>query len=172
MDPERKRILGIDPGSRAAGYGVVTLDGERTSFVAAGVIRVRPDMPLALRLERLYGGLMEVIALHRPTVSAVEEVFQAVNTRSALTLGHGRGALILAAVHGGLKVYEYSPTRVKQAVVGYGRAEKTQVQHMVSVLLNMPEHPAQDAADALAVAICHAHSSAGKNFLASCRRVG
>ncbi|NIA09005.1 MAG: crossover junction endodeoxyribonuclease RuvC [Nitrospiraceae bacterium] len=152
-------ILGIDPGSRATGYGVILWENKAARFIGAGVIRPDPRLGFAERLERIYSGLMEVISRHSPTVSAVEGVFQSVNARTALLLGHARGVGILAAVHGGLPVFEYSPMAIKQAVVGYGRAEKSQVQHMVQILLKLSKRPAQDAADALAVAICHAHSS-------------
>ena len=152
-------ILGIDPGSRATGYGLISWEGNSARFIGAGVIRPDPGLNFAKRLERIYSGLTEVIARNNPTVSAVEGVFQSVNARAALLLGHARGVGILAAVHGGLPVFEYSPMAVKQAVVGYGRAEKPQVQHMVQIVLKLSKRPAQDAADALAVAICHAHSS-------------
>ena len=168
----REIILGIDPGSRATGYGIVSWEDNRLHFVNAGIIRPRTELTFAERLERLYSGLNEVIGRHNPTVSAVEGVFYSVNARSALLLGHARGAVILAAVHGGLPVFEYSPMTVKQAVVGYGRAEKTQVQHMVKVLLNLSKKPAQDAADALAVAICHAHSSGSRPIPDSRKRKG
>jgi crossover junction endodeoxyribonuclease RuvC len=157
-------ILGVDPGSRATGFGIISRRGNSLGIVDAGVIRLTSEKRFAKRLERLYARLNEVIRLHHPTVSAVEDVFHAVNPRSALLLGHARGAIMLAAVHGGLPVYEYTPTEVKQAVVGYGRAEKAQVQHMVRILLNLPERPAQDAADALAVAICHASFSGRKEI--------
>jgi crossover junction endodeoxyribonuclease RuvC len=167
-----ERILGIDPGSRATGYGCISHEGSRLRFLGAGVIRLPADMSFARRLERLYAGLAEVISALRPTVSAVEDVFHAVNARSALRLGHARGAAILAAVHADVPVYEYTPLQVKKAVVGYGKAEKAQVQDMVKLLLNLPQRPAQDAADALAVAICHAHS-AGHHILrkATARRI-
>ncbi len=152
-------ILGIDPGSRTTGYGVISWGGSAIQFIGAGVIRPDSGLSFAERLEEIYSGLLEVIARHSPTVSAVEGVFQSVNARTALLLGHARGVGILAAVHGGLPVFEYSPMAVKQAVVGYGRAEKAQVQRMVQILLSLSKRPAQDAADALAVAICHAHSS-------------
>lgn len=152
-------ILGVDPGSRATGYGVVAREGNRLRCVAAGVIRLGSSLLFAQRLERIYAGLSAVIREHSPTIAAVEDVFQAGNVRSALRLGHARGVALLAAVHGGIPVYEYTPMEVKQAVVGYGRAEKVQVQHMVQILLNLVRRPAQDAADALGVAICHAHSS-------------
>lgn len=152
-------ILGIDPGSRATGYGIVSCKENKLHFVNAGIIRPHTKLAFSERLERIYSGLKEVIARHNPTISAVEGVFHSVNARAALLLGHARGAVILASVHGGLPVFEYSPMTVKQAVVGYGRAEKSQVQHMIRLLLNLSQNPAQDAADALAVAICHAHSS-------------
>jgi crossover junction endodeoxyribonuclease RuvC len=155
----REIILGIDPGLRATGYGIVSWEDNQLHFVNAGIIRPNAKLTFAKRLERLYSGLKEVIGQHNPTVSAVEGVFHSINAKAALLLGHVRGTVMLAAVHGGLPVFEYSPMTVKQAVVGYGRAEKTQVQHMIRVLLNLSKKPAQDAADALAVAICHAHSS-------------
>ncbi|MBW1926683.1 MAG: crossover junction endodeoxyribonuclease RuvC [Deltaproteobacteria bacterium] len=164
----REIILGIDPGSLATGYGIVSWEDNRLHFVNAGIIRPHAGLTFAKRLERLYSGLKEVIGRHNPTVSAVEGVFQSVNARAALLLGHARGAVILSAVHGGLPGFEYSPITVKQAVVGYGRAEKSQVQHMVRILLNLSKKPAQDAADALAVAICHAHSS-GSRLLSDSR---
>ncbi|NDY41701.1 crossover junction endodeoxyribonuclease RuvC [Dissulfurirhabdus thermomarina] len=154
-------ILGIDPGSRATGFGLVAVDGTRFRCLGAGVLRTRAGWDLAERLHRIHEGLVEVIRRHRPTAAAVENVFQARNPRSALLLGHVRGVAILAAVREGIPVFEYTPTQVKQAVVGYGRAEKGQVQHMVRLLLNLERRPPQDAADALGVAVCHANFAAG-----------
>ncbi len=152
-------IIGIDPGSRATGYGLLATNGNRLRFVDAGVIRMGQGLAFPQRLDKLYCRLKEVIEIHRPTASAVEDVFYSINAKSALRLGHARGTVILAAVHGGLPVYEYTPLEVKKAVVGYGRAEKSQVQHMICVLLNLSKCPPMDAADALAVAVCHAHTS-------------
>ncbi len=151
-------VLGIDPGSRATGYGLVMRNGQRLSAVAHGVIRPKAKAPLADRLETIFSGLVEQIERHGPVAAAVEEVFFSANARSALTLGQARGVALLAAAVKGLPVFEYTPSVVKNAVVGYGRAEKRQVQHMVRLILGLPGAPAQDAADALAVAICHCNS--------------
>ena len=151
-------ILGIDPGSRATGYGVVHSSGSSLRCLGAGVIRVPADMEFCTRLERLYAGVSSAIDTHAPGVFAIEDVFVAKNAKSAMKLGHARAAAMLAAVHCGLPVYEYTPLQVKKAVVGYGKAEKKQVQHMVKLLLGLASYPAQDASDALAVAICHANS--------------
>lgn len=151
------RILGIDPGSRAAGYGLIEVSGERLDFVACGVIRVRTEQGFAERLREIHAGLGEVIAAHLPQEAAIEEVFMARNPNSALKLGHARGVLMLAALQAGLPLAEYSPRQIKQAAAGYGNADKAQVQHMVRVVLSLNKSPSSDAADALAVAICHAN---------------
>jgi len=152
-------ILGIDPGSRAMGYGIVLNSQAGIKFETAGVLRPPQNLGLAEKLLFLFEGLIEIIDHFKPTASAVEAVFNAKNARSALILGHARGVALLAASTRALEVFEYTPAQVKQAVVGYGRAEKRQVQKMVKLLLNLPAMPAQDAADALAVAICHANSN-------------
>lgn len=151
------RILGIDPGSRAAGYGVVDTDGQRSRAVHYGVIRVANEPTLAARLGRLHEELCAVIAEYRPDEAAIEEVFTAKNARSALVLGQARGVLLLAAGQS-CEVHEYAARKVKKAVAGYGQADKQQVGHMVKMLLGLDRVPAQDAADALAIALCHAHS--------------
>ncbi|MEZ0328263.1 MAG: crossover junction endodeoxyribonuclease RuvC [Dissulfuribacterales bacterium] len=151
-------ILGIDPGSLATGYGVVRVSGNRLSCVETGVIRLASNATLAARLERLYKALQEIIQRLHPTDAAVETVFQSVNVRSALVLSHVRGVALLAAVHGAMHVYEYTPIAIKKAVTGYGRAEKQQVRQMVRLILGTQQSMAQDASDALAVAICHANS--------------
>ncbi len=152
-------ILGIDPGSRATGFGVLEQRGSGLHCIQAGVVRTQKTSCLATRLDAIYKGILRVIDLHHPKVAAVENVFHSNNAKSALVLGHARGAAMLAAVHRGLEVFEYTPMEVKAAVVGYGRAEKNQVQQMVRVILGLAANPPQDAADALAVAICHAHAS-------------
>ena len=152
------RILGIDPGSRATGFGVVEFEGSLLRHVASGVIRP-PEGALAARLAHIFAELERVIAATRPDGSALEAVFASHNARSALVLGHARGAALLACGRAGLDVGEYAPAQVKTAVAGYGAAAKTQVQRMVQKLLGLPESPASDAADALAVAICHGHSA-------------
>jgi crossover junction endodeoxyribonuclease RuvC len=153
-----ERILGIDPGSRLTGYGVIDATRGQLQFVSCGVIRTTQRASFAHRLNEIFDGINEVIQLHGPEVAAVEDVFLATNPRSALKLGQARGAAIVAAMQNGLRVKDYSAKMIKQAVVGYGQAEKVQVQHMVRVLLGLSVAPSTDAADALAVAICHANS--------------
>ena len=153
----RLRILGIDPGSRTTGYGIIDKQGSSIGFVACGTIRTGTSGGIAERLLAIYDELQEIISRHGPDVAAVEDVFMASNPRSALRLGHARGAAVLAAMKSGLRVHDYPPRMVKQAVAGYGQADKTQVQHMVRALLDFSSPPSSDAADALAVAICHAN---------------
>jgi crossover junction endodeoxyribonuclease RuvC len=153
------RVLGIDTGSRATGYGVIEIDGADCVFVDCGVIRVNAADALSLRLKAIHEGMVEVIRDLRPDEAAFESVFHATNVQSALKLGHARGVCIHAAAAADLPVYEYSPTEVKNAVTGYGRAEKPQVQQMVRALLKLVDWPSSyDASDALAVAICHANT--------------
>jgi crossover junction endodeoxyribonuclease RuvC len=156
------RVLGIDCGSQHTGYGVVeqTPDGVLV-YVAAGAVSLKTRDPLAERLLRVHQELQSVIHEHRPEVAAIEEVFYAANAKSALKLGEVRGVAMMTAAACGLPVVGYAPLAVKSAVVGYGRAEKSQVQDMVMRLLKLaaPPEPA-DAADALAVAICHLHTAA------------
>jgi crossover junction endodeoxyribonuclease RuvC len=152
-----ERIIGIDPGSRITGYGVVDADRGQLHFVACGIVKTTTTFPFSHRLNEIFDGINEVIQVHGPATAAIEEVFLATNPRSALKLGHARGAAVVAAMQNGLAVFDYSPRAVKQAVVGYGQAEKNQVQHMVRVLLGLSGAPSADAADALAVAICHAN---------------
>ena len=156
---ESQRILGIDPGSRATGYGVIEKKGNRLYYVTCGVIRLSDKNSFSGRLKIIFDGLCEVIDSHKPTVAAVEDVFVAANPRTALKLGHARGVAVLAALHNGLQVHDYTPRMVKQAVVGYGNADKNQVQQMVRVLLQLSASPSADAADALAVAMCHANQT-------------
>ena len=151
------RILGIDPGSRATGYGVVDTDGQRSRAVHFGVIRVSGDLSLAARLDLLFAGISEVISDYEPDEAAIEQVFTAKNARSALVLGQARGVLLLAAGRH-CEVHEYAARAVKKAVAGYGQADKDQVGHMVKMLLGLDKVPPQDASDALAIALCHAHS--------------
>lgn len=152
-----QRILGIDPGSRITGYGIIDSIPGKVSFVSCGVIKTTLKYPLANRLNEIFEGINEVIQIHDPEVAAVEEVFMASNPNSALKLGQARGAAVVAAMQNGLGVYDYSAKKVKRAVVGYGQAEKGQVQRMIRMLLNLSATPSNDAADALAVAICHAN---------------
>ncbi len=153
------RVFGIDPGSERTGYGCVETDGSRHHLVTCGAITARQTDAFPQRLARIHQQLALLIAEHRPDCVAIENLFHASNVRSALKLGHARGVAMLAAVEAGCPVIEYTPAEVKRAVVGYGRAEKHQVQQMIKLLLGLDRAPApHDAADALAVAICHVHS--------------
>ena len=156
------RVLGIDCGTEYTGYGVAELDGSgELSCQTCGAIRLSSRDPMPLRLSRIFLELSSLIQQYAPDEIAIEDVFYAVNVKSALKLGQVRGVAMLAAAAAGLEVAEYSPLSIKSAVVGYGRAEKEQVQHMVAQLLRLPEPPQpSDAADALAIAICHLHTSA------------
>jgi crossover junction endodeoxyribonuclease RuvC len=154
------RIFGIDPGSIRTGYGCVETDGLRHHLVACGAIASPATESFPDRLARIHLELARLLASHRPDTVAVENVFHGKNARSALKLGHARGVAILAAVQAGCHVVEYTPAEVKRAVVGHGRAEKHQVQHMIKLLLGLAVTPRpHDAADALAIAICHLHSA-------------
>ncbi len=155
--PERLRVLGLDPGSRTTGYGVIEYRTGQWWHVAHGCIAVPPGSAIAARLRRIFEGLTELIALHRPAEVAVERVFVNRNVDSALKLGQARGAALCAVPHE-LAVFEYAPRAVKLALVGSGAAEKPQVAHMVRTVLGLEGRLAADAADALAVALCHAHS--------------
>ena len=154
-----KRVLGIDCGSNATGYGVIDTDGRSSHIVASGVIRTRQRDPFSDRLHQISISLRKLIEIHAPSDVAVEGVFHSVNVRSALQLGHVRGVALLIAAEAGLPIYEYSPLKITSSVVGYGRAEKSQVQQMIMLLLHLDALPPEDAADALAVAICHSHHS-------------
>ena len=155
------RVLGIDCGGAYTGYGIVEMDsGGQLVCLAFGAIKLSPQEPLARRLSRIYNGLEELIADHHPDEVAIEGIFYALNVKSALQLGQVRGVAMLAAAAAGLEVAEYSPLTIKSSVVGYGRAEKQQVQHMVTRLLSLAEPPEpMDASDALAIAICHLHTA-------------
>ena len=163
------RVLGIDPGSRITGYGIVEKQGNRLIHIDNGAIQVGAAGDFAKRLDIIHAKLSELIETYKPTTAAIEQIFVSRNVMSALKLGHARGAAMLAAVHGGLEVHEYTAAQVKSAVVGYGRAGKAQVQQMVKALLKLPEIAQEDASDALAVAICHAHSSQLNQRLTSAR---
>lgn len=160
------RILGIDPGSRFTGFGIITvLRNGKLGYVASGCVRV-PKGSLAERLKVILDGVEEVIQTHHPEVLAIEKVFMARNADSALKLGQARGAALCAALRHNLPVNEYTALQIKRAVVGSGRGEKKQVQHMVTALLGLSGTPQADAADALAAAICHAHTAFGQHALA------
>ncbi len=152
-------ILGIDPGFAITGYGVVKYEGNKFSVIDYGAVTTPAGMEMPKRLLSLSEGLEKVIEKFRPDFISVEELFFNKNIKTALNVGHGRGVVLLTAAKSGIPVFEYTPLQVKQSVVGYGRAEKAQVQQMVKVLLNLPAIPKpDDVADALAIAICHGHS--------------
>lgn len=150
-------ILGIDPGSRKTGFGIIHFNGGRSDYVTSGVIRL-PEASLPERLGIIHAGVAELIELHCPQELAIERVFMARSADSALKLGQARGAAIVACVARDMAVAEYSARQIKQSVVGTGAADKAQVQHMVKALLKLPAQPQEDAADALAAALCHAHT--------------
>jgi crossover junction endodeoxyribonuclease RuvC len=155
------RIIGIDPGSERTGYAIIDSDGADQRAILFGVISTSSRLPFHKRLQRIYVELMSVLERQQADAMAVEGVFYAVNVQSALKLGHARGVALLVAAQRQLPVFEYSPLEIKNSIVGYGRAEKHQVQSMVRLLLRLPEDPLPaDAADALAVAICHSHRCA------------
>jgi crossover junction endodeoxyribonuclease RuvC len=155
------RIFGIDPGSERTGYGCVETDGRRHHLVACGAIAAHQADSFPHRLARIHAELSALLASLHPDCVAIENLFYATNVRSALKLGHARGVAMLAAIQAGCEVVEYTPAEIKRAVVGYGRAEKHQVGQMVKLLLGLTAAPSpHDAADALAVAICHMHSMA------------
>src|SRR3954469_10215508 len=155
-------IFGIDPGSERTGYGCVETDGRRHRLVVCGALSAPHDASFPDRLRHIHHGLVTLLAEHRPDCIAIENIFHAKNVRRALRLGHARGVALLAASAGGAPIAEYAPAEIKRAVVGFGRAEKQQVGQMVKVLLGLDAIPSpHDAADAIAVAICHIHSSPG-----------
>jgi crossover junction endodeoxyribonuclease RuvC len=152
------KVFGIDPGSARTGYGCVQSDGSRHRMITCGAITIPAVLSFPEKLKTIHVGLGALMAQHRPDVVAIENLFHAVNARSALKLGHARGVAMLAAVEAGLPIFEYTPAEVKQSVVGYGRAEKGQVQSMVQLLLGLSDPPTPfDASDALAIAMCHLH---------------
>jgi crossover junction endodeoxyribonuclease RuvC len=156
------KIFGIDPGSERTGYGCVETLGSRHHLVICGSLSAPARSTFPEKLKYIHAGLVTLLATHRPDCVAVETIFYSRNVRSALKLGHARGIALLAASEAGLPVVEYAPAEIKRAVVGYGRAEKHQVQQMIKLLLGLDAPPSpHDAADALAVAICHVHSATG-----------
>lgn len=158
------RVLGIDPGSETLGWGIVEGSGLKYAAVDYGVVKSNPRQPFAKRLVNIYDGVSAVIESFQPDVVSIEEAFYAVNVKVALKLGQVRGALLLLAEQRGLEIAEYAPRLIKQTVVGYGNAEKHQVQEMVKVLLRLKSVPTpHDAADALAMAICHFHHAGVRN---------
>ncbi|MFQ5470409.1 MAG: crossover junction endodeoxyribonuclease RuvC [Gammaproteobacteria bacterium] len=151
------RILGIDPGSRVTGFGIIDVVKQRTIYIDSGCIRTDTDR-LPERLKIIFSGINDVVGHYEPDEMAIENVFMQRNVDSALKLGQARGAAICAVVTNSVPVHEYTPAQIKQAIVGKGNAEKTQVQHMVKALLSLTQSPQSDAADALACALCHCHT--------------
>lgn len=152
-------IMGIDPGFAITGYGIVKYEGNKFSVIDYGAVTTEASEPFPKRLLLLHEGLQDLIEKHKPDAIAVEELFFNKNIKTALNVGHGRGVALLAGAKAGIEVFEYTPLQVKQSVVGYGRAEKTQIQQMIKVILNLPKVPKpDDVADALAIAVCHGHS--------------
>jgi crossover junction endodeoxyribonuclease RuvC len=152
-------VFGIDPGSHRTGYGCIETDGSRHRVVLSGAIAISARLTFPEKLGEIHARLAECIDASHPDVVAIEDLFHATNARSALKLGHARGVAMLAAVQAGIDVVEYTPAEIKRAVVGYGRADKHQVQQMIKLILGLTTLPApHDAADALAVAVCHVHS--------------
>jgi len=153
-------VLGIDPGTAITGYGIVRCSGDTLEPVTCGVITTSANSPLPLRLQHLYRQLLDLTNTYHPTEASVEKLFFGRNARTAMAVGHARGVILLALADAGLPIHDYTPLQVKQALTGYGRASKEQMQQMVRLLLRLETIPRpDDAADALAVAICHAHSS-------------
>ena len=163
------RILGIDPGLRTTGFGVIDAEGSHLHYVASGTIKTDAVHigQLPARLKIIFDGICEISARYKPQCSVVEIVFVNVNPQSTLLLGQARGAAVTALMHGNIKVAEYTALQMKKAIVGHGKAAKEQVQEMVKRLLTLPSLPGKDAADALGLAICHAH--AAKSFAAMAR---
>ncbi len=153
-------VIGIDPGTALTGYGIIEeLPDQSLQVIDFGVIRTDSTDKPEIRLRKIFSQLNEILALHKPETGAVEKLFFQRNTRTAMSVGQARGVAILSLAEAGLSISEYGPVEIKQAVVGYGKASKNQVQQMVKILLNLQEIPKpDDAADALAVAICHIHS--------------
>lgn len=161
----KRRVLGIDPGTATTGYGVVEEDGNQLRALVSGVIRTSSDQPTPARLQVIYRELQELASEWQPMEAAVEELFFSKNVRTAMSVGQARGVAILSLAEAGLEVAEYTPLAIKQAVTGYGSADKAQMQEMVKMLLDLDEIPRpDDAADALAVAVCHLHSSRLKSL--------
>ena len=161
------RILGVDPGLRITGFGLIEKHGNTLNYLASGCIKTDGKAPLPRRLATIYAGLSELIETYRPDQAVVEIVFVNVNPQSTLLLGQARGAAVTALVAHNVEVAEYTALQIKQAVVGHGKAAKTQVQHMVKRLLSISGDPSADAADALAAAIAHAHGGQGLGAMAT-----
>jgi crossover junction endodeoxyribonuclease RuvC len=159
------RIMGIDPGYAISGFGVIDYTGNSFKVVDYGVVTTESSLSMPERLKILYDSYTQLLDIHKPEAVAIEELFFNKNSKTVIAVGQARGVHILAAVNKAINIYEYTPLQIKQGIVGYGRAEKRQVQEMTKVMLNLATIPKpDDAADALAVAICHAHSLKFKNL--------
>lgn len=159
------RIIGIDPGIAIVGYGIIDVNGNNSKLVDYGVIETKAHVDLPKRLEEIYLSLDKIIKYYKPTEVAIEELFFSKNVKTAITVGHGRGVEVLACKMNNLEIYEYTPLQIKEAITGYGRADKKQIQQMVKMLLNMEKIPKpDDAADALAVALTHGSVNSFKDM--------
>ncbi len=152
------RVLGVDPGTRVVGYGLIDLVGPRVSYIECGVLKLPTDEAIPQRIHRLTVALAEVVSEFAPAVMAIEAAFHGVNAMSALKLGQARGAIMTMAIDRGLEVHEYPPATVKKAVAGHGRATKAEIQARVRLLCHLRREPSSDAADALAIALCYGHT--------------
>ncbi|MCH8013656.1 MAG: crossover junction endodeoxyribonuclease RuvC [Candidatus Dadabacteria bacterium] len=164
------RVIGIDPGSRVCGYGVLEAQNGEVTYLISGCIAPNPALPFNQRLKVIYDGLLKVIDQHTPDVMSIEDIFFAKNAKSAIKLGQAKGVALLAGSNAGISIYEYAPTKVKLALTGRGRANKAEVQNMLSKLLGVTTWESQDASDAVAIALCHIHISQietrlGKEFV-------
>ena len=148
-------VLGVDPGSRVTGFGLVEKEGAGMRCIRSGIIRLPGEAPFYERIHRIYQTMTEIMERHRPDQLAIEDCFFAKNVKSSLKIGHARGAVLIAAVECGLQIFEYTPLEIKKAVAGYGSASKEQVRSMIRWMLKMQSEPPLDASDALATAICH-----------------
>ena len=148
-------VLGVDPGSRVTGYGLIEKDHDRMTCIQVGVVNPPSKAPFSERIHHIFQSMLDIMSDYQPQELAIEDIFFAKNVKSSLKLGHARGAVLVAAVESGLKIFEYSPLEIKKSTVGYGRASKEQVRSMVKAILNLKTDPLLDASDALATAICH-----------------
>lgn len=166
MEEKELIILGFDPGVAIVGFGLINKEGNSIHAIQYGSINTKSNTAESVRLKQIYDGAKEIIETYKPEVISIEQLYFNKNVTTAMNVGQARGVLMLAAVEAGLSVYEYTPLQIKQALAGYGRAEKRQIQEMVRMLLNLREIPKpDDAADALAIAICHAHSVKMTNII-------
>ena len=166
------RILGIDPGYAILGWGIIDMKGNHFDVVDYGAVTTDPGTEMPERLKHLYFSLMEIIAGYQPDAAAIEELFFNTNAKTAILVGQARGVAVLACSNSDIAIAEYTPLQIKQALVGYGRADKNQVQQMVKTILNLPEVPRpDDTADGLAAAICHGHSASSSDRLAKARKI-